>query len=708
MKSVDYRKPSHKPFLYWIKSIKGNSGLPDNNSVYDESSGKFQRIGVKLLLAMLLPVLLFAVYGTVSYNKSRNAIIHSYEESTADTLNTLRDYISYAMQVINYESLKLQMDSNVKIYTSNSDLYSSIETIQASKNIQNNIMMSLGANKFIDSIYIIGAGGKSINFNEDSEFYKSFVETDLGKKIKESSSELWIGEHAEIDKILKKSKNKYALSVIRNSDNRNAIIVIDISSGEIKKAMSMYNFGEGSIVAFITNDGKELLVNSDETELFSGLSCYRDSMQKSKDSGYSYVNYNGKKYLYLFSKIDNINAAVCALVPESTILKEVSGIKLLNILFISLSSLLAVLVAVFLSNGIGKAINALRRSIIQVSRGDLTARFETRRKDEFRILSNGIESMISNIRNLIGNVQEVAFKVSISADGVASTSEELLKATKEISQTIEQMEHGIVQQASDTESCLMQMTGLSDRVNNVNKNTYEIEQIANDTKTVSGEGIVIIDELNKKALESFKIMQIVFIKMEEFKTQSKNIEVAVNTINNIASQTNLLALNASIEAARAGDAGRGFAVVAEEIRKLAEQSALSAKKIQGIVYDLHEKVTDTVDTVKQAENILHSQEDALKRTVTVFNNINDYVNHLVSNLNNIIEGMKGIDSAKEDTLKAIESISAVSEETAAAAQEMNAMSMSQTDSVEVLKKSAELLANDANKLNDAIKKFKLE
>ena len=179
-------------------------------------------------------------------------------------------------------------------------------------------------------------------------------------------------------------------------------------------------------------------------------------------------------------------------------------------------------------------------------------------------------------------------------------------------------------------------------------------------------------------------MQSVISKVEEFKDQSNNIGIAINTINGIAAQTNLLSLNASIEAARAGEAGRGFAVVAEEIRKLAEQSAISAKEIQEIVFDLHEKVADTVNTVRQAESIVNTQEDALKRTITVFNDIDEYVNRLVNNLNSIIEGMKGIDTAKDDTLKAIESISAVSE-SAAAAEEINAMSLNQIDSVEVLK-----------------------
>jgi methyl-accepting chemotaxis protein len=679
---------------------------------------RLNSIRAKLILAFLVPVLLIIILGILSYSRSSKGLIDSYEGSTMSNMANMAKYLGFGFEIVSSKAEILNSDEVLKDYYSGQYKKNQMEEMSRFREVQSSVTTNILSEEYIANIYLLSNYGTGISGNGTNStrlIYDNFIAEGEGANFAQSKKEeLWIGTHPYLDEQAVSNNKGYAISYLRYLYNAGkkpiGCIVLDVSYDYVYNTLAESGFPEGSVTAFISGDGREI-VNGDLPEgyKFAEQNYYTKALEDgSIAEGREYIKVKDKEYLFVYSKLESSKSLLCAIIPKSVIVEEANAVKNITFIVVVIASIIAIALGSYMAFGFSDSIHKINDVLHRTEAGDLTCYTKINRKDEFKILSKSINDVIDSMLKLIRRVAGTSNTVSQSASVVSDSSTILVNATKNISDAVGDIEQGVSQQAVDAESCLHQMADLAEKINELYSSTHNIEQIASNTKDIVGGGMDIVENLSHKAKDTTDVTRTVIVDIESLAKESAAIAGIINTINEIASQTNLLSLNASIEAARAGQYGRGFSVVAEEIRKLADESLKASGEIAKIIQKIEQQTKKTVHSARYAESIVLSQEDALVKTVNAFTDINMHVEKLTSNLNQIAYGVEGIEHAKDDTLRAIESISATAEETAAAAEQLSVTADKQLEEVHKLNDVVQQLSNDAGVLEESVRVFKVE
>ena len=670
----------------------------------------FQGIKVKLIAAFLAPALLFIFVGIMIYSKSRAGLTENTERLTSTSVETLKEYFQLGFENIELSATRITVnDDLIEYYTGSADVNSDLYRRQRIA-VKATISSESTADRYIRNVVTFAKSGQACSQEGllDADVYEAFASSDEVATVDYNGS-AWISNHSSIDELINTSSDEYAMTyvkVLNDSRNRpNGYVLIDVKTDFIQEILDDASVGKESIKVFVTGDGKQVVSGSDDFDI-TKCSFY-DGVMDSEESGYKYVTYDHEKYLFVYAKIEEGNGMLSALVPREEIIEDANDIGGFIIVTVILCFVIAVVLGSVFASGISKAIKKVNVVMKQTAEGDLTGSIVMRRKDEFSILSGNIMNMIVSVKSIILKMAHVSGEVQDSANKVGNISEVLLKATQDITSSVGDIEAGIIQQSNDTESCLAEMSSLAEKIGDVHDSTGEISKVASDAQVSIDNGMVIINELNERVIDTTNITEVVIENINDLHRETEAVAGILSTINDIAKQTNLLSLNASIEASRAGEAGRGFAVVSDEIRNLAEQSAAAGKKINGIITNIQKRMTETIETASKAQGVVKYQQEALDETIDVFKSVKEQVANLVLNLDVISKSIDGIENAKNDTLEAIASISATSNETEASSVTLSRNAEEQLKAVEVLNQAVHSLVSDAEDLDETVKVFKI-
>lgn len=286
-----------------------------------------------------------------------------------------------------------------------------------------------------------------------------------------------------------------------------------------------------------------------------------------------------------------------------------------------------------LSQTISLFVDDIIASIEQMADGNLNNRINNKYDGAFSSLTTALNATIDKLNSVIKEIKK-------STEVIDTANSEISKGNGELSKRTEQ-------QASSLEETVASLEELTSNI----RDTASNAKIANASALGAKNEATLGERIMNEAMES----------MAAITESSNRIVEIISVIDEIAFQTNLLALNASVEAARAGEQGRGFAVVANEVRNLAQRSAVSAKEIKELIDVSSERVRTGSGLVNKCA---HTLGDILHHA----NELSSIIGDIAISTNEQATGVGEINLAVAQLDNITQQNSALSEEVASASQ----------------------------------------
>ena len=180
---------------------------------------------------------------------------------------------------------------------------------------------------------------------------------------------------------------------------------------------------------------------------------------------------------------------------------------------------------------------------------------------------------------------------------VVNSSENVSKSAQRLDESGRQLEATVTEQAASTHQVSATSKEISATAGDLANAMRQVSVVADDAAGLAGEGMRSLSEVRGAMQSLLDATTEISGKLALISEKTANITQVITAITKVANQTNLLSLNAAIEAEKAGQYGLGFSVVAQEIRRLAEQTAVSTLEIEAMIEEMRSTVDAGVSAV---------------------------------------------------------------------------------------------------------------
>ena len=361
------------------------------DKLFGNSDFRFS-IRYKILLGFLIPIAFIIVVGIASYSKAKQGMRDKYEKSTLESIKMISSQMDMLSDFMMAEVTRYSTNQSLEKMVIGAYNNSPVDRNKVVKEINYEIQASQLANSFISNIHIITrADLKNISTKSNTidgffeEYYDSFEKIDQKGNVTK-----WIDSHPVLDEKmgLDDKKDAYLFSYQILQSGRYAMVVIDASKESIMDLLEEVDIGEGSILGFVTMNGREAVYRKDDTlvddgrTVFTGREYFRSLTESGNIDGVAEVEYCGEECLLFYSTCEDTGCVITAMVPLSTVTAQAASIWTLTIILVVIALLVVLSIAIFISANIQKNVKKVSKGLGEVAQGNLTVKVKVSGHDE--------------------------------------------------------------------------------------------------------------------------------------------------------------------------------------------------------------------------------------------------------------------------------------------------------------------------------------
>ncbi|MEB3104017.1 methyl-accepting chemotaxis protein [Ferviditalea candida] len=389
--------------------------------------------------------------------------------------------------------------------------------------------------------------------------------------------------------------------------------------------------------------------------------------------------------------------------------KTVASMKQMILIISIIIFSMAFGIGLLISRIISRPIVMLSGAAKSISNGDLAIeKVRVNQRDEIGQLTQAFNQMIENLRYLVVRINESTKEVTSISKDVSAGTEQTKYAAGQITEIMEKLMESSINQVQEAERSLQAIYEMTRGIDRIDQSSREAMMKAEQALGKALDGDAEIVKITHQMNTMQDIMQRMKSIMQLMQARSNEIGEINSVISEISNHTNLLSLNAAIEAARAGGHGRGFSVVTAEIRKLANQSNESTRRVTELVHNVQTETKHAADSVEEMSRELFKGISASREVSELFGDIKLLCNETTNQIREVFGSSQQLSKYSKQIVQSMEQLSGISGMIAAGTQNVTASTEEQFAFLQQNAAHSQTLSVMAERLQSSVSQFKLQ